>query len=431
MASVSFSYRSKKDKSPLEIRLSFKISESNINSKTGKEKPVSYYCRSRVIVEKKFWTELKSRKKFKDVDKIKRKSEVENHLAELENSIISEFNNTPINMIDKNWLKRVVNEYYFEEKTENIPNDLVNYIDYFNEVKKHDLKEYNLNRYKALKRKLTDFEDKYGYSCFFKRINENFKSNYIEYCKDLMYSVNTYEKELTRIKTLCRHARSKGVDVSPEFEMLKIKKETSPIIFFTNEEISKIRKLEKLPPKLDVARDWLLISCYTGQRISDFFKFDQSMIVKYEDGKALEFTQQKTGNKVSVPITNPLQNILDKRNGEFPDRLLDQEYNRLIKCVCKRATIDQKIEGVLKKKVDNKKTQRGVKGIYPKYQLIGSHVGRRTFATLYYGHIPTQKLLPITGHKTEKMLLRYIGKNPYEQSKESLQYLMNAKNVMD
>mgnify|MGYP006430038539 CR=1 FL=1 len=431
MASVSFSYRSKKDKNPLEIRLSFKTLKSNMDSKTGKETPVSFYCRDRMIVDKKFWTELKSTKKFKDVDKVKRKNEIENHLAELENFILTEFSNSSIKMIDKNWLKRVVNEFYFEDKTENIPNDLINYIDYFTEVKKHDLKQYNINRYKALKRKLIDFEGKYKFSCFFKRINENFKSNYIEYCKDLMYSVNTYEKELTRIKTLCRHARSKGVNVSPEFEMLKINKQASPVIFLTNEEIGKIKKLQKLSSKLDIARDWLLISCYTGQRISDFLRFNQSMLITYDNGKAIEFIQKKTGSKVSVPVTNPLQKILDKRNGDFPDRLLEQEYNRLIKCVCKRAGIDQQIAGVLKTKVDDKKTQRGIEGMYPKYKLIASHVGRRTFATLYYGHIPTQKLLPITGHKTENMLLKYIGKNPYEQSKESLQYLMNAKNVMD
>ena len=345
--------------------------------------------------------------------------------------MINEFNSSSLDAINKDWLKRIVNDFYQDDKVEKTPNDLVNYIDYFIRIKKHELKEYNLKRYKSLKAKILEFEDRKNYSCYFKRVNEQFKAKFIEFCEEEDYSVNTYEKFLTRIKTLCRHARGKGIDVSPEFEDLKVKKQKTSFVYFTREELLKIKKLNKLSKKLDTARDWLLISCYTGQRISDFMKFDKSMIESHKEGDFLEFTQQKTKNLITVPITPPLRSIINKRNGEFPDKLIEQEYNRLIKVVCKKAGITEKVEGKIKKKIDDKKTQRNVEGFYPKYKLISSHIGRRTFATLYYGNIPTQKILPITGHKTEKMLLNYIGKNPYEQSRESLQYLMNTKNIMD
>lgn len=430
MATVSFSFRSRKDKAPLELRLSFVVA-NNINSKDKKKKPVSFYCRTQLYLERDFWNDYKQNKRFKDVEKVKKKSEVENHLAELSNKVIEEFNSSSLDSINKDWLKRIVNDFYHDDKLEEIPHDLVNYVDYFVRIKKHELKEYNLKRYKSLKGKILEFEDRKNYSCYFKRVNEEFKAQFIEFCEEEDYSVNTYEKFLTRIKTLCRHARGKGIDVSPEFEDLKVKKEKTSFVYLTREELLKVKKLNKLSKKLDTARDWLLISCYTGQRISDFMKFDNSMIESYKEGNFLEFTQQKTKNLVSVPITPPLRSIINKRNGEFPNKLIEQEYNRLIKIVCKKAGMTGKVEGKIKKKIDDKKTQRNVEGFYPKYKLISSHAGRRTFATLYYGHIPTQKLLPITGHKTEKMLLNYIGKNPYEQSRESLQYLMNTKNIMD
>ena len=53
---------------------------------------------------------------------------------------------------------------------------------------------------------------------------------------------------------------------------------------------------------------------------------------------------------------------------------------------------------------------RGEAGIYPKYELITSHVVRRSFATNYYGRVPTAYIKTITGHATEAMLLKYIGK---------------------
>ena len=49
-------------------------------------------------------------------------------------------------------------------------------------------------------------------------------------------------------------------------------------------------------------------------------------------------------------------------------------------------------------------------GIYKKYELVTSHIGRRSFATNFYGTIPTSFLIYMTGHSTEAIFLNYIGK---------------------
>ena len=82
---------------------------------------------------------------------------------------------------------------------------------------------------------------------------------------------------------------------------------------------------------LDNARDWLLIACYTGQRISDYLNFTSSMIITDEDGISyIEFSQKKTNTKMRLPILSKVSEILDKRNGEFPRRISEQKLNKYI-----------------------------------------------------------------------------------------------------
>ena len=67
--------------------------------------------------------------------------------------------------------------------------------------------------------------------------------------------------------------------------------------------------------------------------------------------------------------------------------------------------------------IDGKK--RKIFGKYPKYELITSHIGRRSFASNFYGKISTTHILNFIGHTTEKQLLTYIGKSETEKSRLS------------
>jgi hypothetical protein len=64
-----------------------------------------------------------------------------------------------------------------------------------------------------------------------------------------------------------------------------------------------------------------------------------------------------------------------------------------------------------KGKRKEKGEKRKVKGSFPKWQLMSSHVCRRSFATNTYGKLPTPLIMQITAHSTEKMFLGYIGKS--------------------
>lgn len=61
-------------------------------------------------------------------------------------------------------------------------------------------------------------------------------------------------------------------------------------------------------------------------------------------------------------------------------------------------------------------------GNYKKYELVTSHIGRRSFATNFYGTIPTTYLIYVTGHSTESMFLNYIGKSNKDLAMELTKY---------
>ena len=61
-------------------------------------------------------------------------------------------------------------------------------------------------------------------------------------------------------------------------------------------------------------------------------------------------------------------------------------------------------------------------GKYPKYELISSHICRRTFATNLYGKLDTLTIMKITGHQTEKQFLDYIKITPKEYAIKLKEY---------
>jgi integrase len=49
--------------------------------------------------------------------------------------------------------------------------------------------------------------------------------------------------------------------------------------------------------------------------------------------------------------------------------------------------------------------------VFPKYVIITSHDLRRSFATNFFGKIPTPILMNMTGHSRETTFMSYIGKD--------------------
>lgn len=442
MASLNFRYRSTKKAANLEVCLTFRVSGENLNDK-GKENPYFYYANSQIIVEKEYWKDLHNKTNFpnyKDIEKrnlvssIKEKQfKINSEIEKIRTFVLDSFDSIPENKVlskvDKNWLKVQLNNYYNPPKSEtqqlldDIPKEIIGYFDFYLDYRKNEISEPLRKKYNVVKQKLRRFQKEKKRPILLKEINDNFKKTFLDYCKKEGYAQNTIQRELVFIKTVCKHARYLGLEVHPQVDYLKIERQKVQSIYLSLDEISKIQNTTDLPDFLDNARDWLIISCYTGQRVSDLMRFERSMI-RYEDGKPLlEFTQIKTGKVMTIPVLKPVIKILEKRNGEFPRKISDVNYNLYIKQVCEKAEITYKVLGSKKEETAPKsKKYRKVSGEFPKCELVTSHIGRRSFATNYYGSIPTSILINITGHSTEQMFLTYIGKSNKDIAKEAFKY---------
>ena len=416
MASVNFLYRSLKDKSCLNLRLLFRFNGNDHVIATG----------TNLEVSKDYWKN-KHKLKVKDISVINKQIEINSELNKITNHILKAFEQSGASdLLNKQWLDKQLNSYYNRNtKIKTIPKDIVRFIEYYVEQRLNEVKPASITKFKVVKHKLQRLENHIGRSIFINEINEEFKELFVNYCKGENYSQNTMQRELNIIKMFCKFAKYKGLDVHIELEGLKLNKEKTEKIYLSLKEIDQIEAAQIDKPYLINARDWLIISCFTGQRISDFMRFNKGMI-RIEDGKTLlEFDQQKTGKTMTIPLHSKVMLILEKYNGDFPKRISDQKYNDYLKEVCKIAKLHQKIQG--KKQINTSKDPlerkvRRVEGMYPKYELVTSHIGRRSFATNHYGKIPTSYLIYVTGHSSEEMFLNYIGKSNKDMALELTKY---------
>ena len=287
------------------------------------------------------------------------------------------------------------------------------------------LSKSRVNSYKQLKKKILEFDGITKTKV--KQVDKNYAQQFLSYLVNTRnYAPSYSQKKIDDLKTVCFDADLNGIEISKQLKHItstKVKNEQ--IIFLTPNELKKIKDAEILNPSLDNARKWLLLGCAIGQRGSDLLNITYDNLTTYKKLDVIELTQKKTKTEITIPILDKVKEIID--NG-LPYKISIQKFNEYVKKVCKIAEIDDLVKGSKK----DKKLNRKVAGTYPKHELIGSHVCRRTFATNNYGILPTPLIMRITGHKTEKMLLTYIGKKGIDVAQQiadfyKMQELRNAK----
>lgn len=409
MATVHYLYRSTRDKAPLEVRL------QHLNFIWG--------AKSEIEVSKDFWNNHR-KTKSRNIDIRNEQVRVKGLCSNLENFILDNFKNTNPETLPTDWLKGILKPTAKTAK-KIIPTTLVEYIDYYIDYRKNEIKEGSKKKYNVIKQKLIRLQEYRKAPILIKEVNDSFKNEFVNYCKSKLYAQNTMQRDFVFIKTFCKHARFLGLETHIQLDNLRLDRANVEKIYLTLEEITAIENIEqsKLSESLDNVRDWLIISCFTGQRISDFMRFTAEMIRTENDKKLIEFTQVKTGKVMTVPLHPKVINILNKRNGQFPYAISDQKYNDYLKEVCELAELKQMVHGSkLIETAPESGIYRKVTKEYRKCDLVSSHIGRRSFATNFYGKIPTTYLIYVTGHSSEDMFLNYIGKSNKDLAMEIINY---------
>lgn len=175
------------------------------------------------------------------------------------------------------------------------------------------------------------------------------------------------------------------------------------VVFLTMDEIMAIQKLE-LDGSIAIARDFFLFQCFTGLRCSDVMKLHKTDI---QNG-AIHVVTQKTGVSLDNRLNKYALAIVEKY-ADVPSETLfppiaDTYINRQLRTIGKMAGIDEPV-----RKVDYRNHQR-VEMVVPKWQLLTTHVGRKSFVvnSLDMGLTATQ-VIGYTGHSSIRAMQPYIS----------------------
>ncbi len=396
----------------------------------SEKSPAVIYVRVRNgrAVDAKAKTKLLAELKDWNIDKQVPNKKTENgkklelEISKIKTKVIEAINNNDINEeINSDWLKGLLNPV---SKVNSLSDYLIDYIDYYLKVKTNEVKACTLQKYRVNQEWLKRFELHRKKKILIKEIGELFQMQFDEYSTSVRYGNNTIARCIKFIKSVCNHAKNNGIETHPQLHGLKKSFQETTRVSLTEDEIQSIYNVELKEDYLSNARDWLIISCETGQRVSDLLRFDKSMIFTNKKVQFLHFTQHKgkkgsTPKPIIFPLTEKIKSILKIRNGEFPRKISSQKYNKYIKLVSEKAGVNTIVDGGKK----DPKINRKITGKFEKFELVTSHIGRRSFATNNYGKTQTSNLMYATGHSTEKQFYEYVGKKPIDIAHQLHKYL--------
>ena len=217
----------------------------------------------------------------------------------------------------------------------------------------------------------------------------------------------TIKKKLEYLTWFLRWARDVGYPVNPAFKTFKptLKQTQKPIIYLTKEELQRVRDLDLSNSKLEPVRDIFLFCCFSSLRHSDADNLRRSDI----KGDHMNVTTIKTGDSVSIELNDITKAILEKyKDVPFPDdkalpSFTNQAMNRSLKDLCQLAEINEPI------RITTYKGNVRTDTVHPKWELVGTHTGRRTFIVqaLSMGISPNI-VMKWTGHSDYKAMKPYI-----------------------
>lgn len=284
-------------------------------------------------------------------------------------------------------------------------------IDLYVKSKESSVKRCTINVINAMKGHLKAFEIYRKEPVTFDSFDVDF---YEEFVKFLTYDIhqarrlevikglkmNSIGKTVKHLKSFLRDRMRKKVIPYFDISAYKVMEEDVDAVYLSWQELSLIYHLDLTNnPNLEKYRDLFVLGCLTGFRFSDYSD------IKPEEvrGGMLYVNQTKTLSTVVVPLRKDTKAILiDKYNMQMP-QVSNPNFNYYIKEVVKLAGIDEKI------KITHKRGNKIIEEIRPKHDWIMSHTCRRSFCTNeFLDGTPTNLIMAISGHKTEKAFRRYI-----------------------
>ncbi|MEH6304664.1 site-specific integrase [Olivibacter sp. CPCC 100613] len=296
---------------------------------------------------------------------------------------------------------------------------LVDFIDQYIDNVKASRNPGTIKVYITTKNHIKDYETHNKVRVTLADAGYGFLQSFYNYLIEVKKQINvTAAKQVTTAKTFISFARKFGYKINDTYHDFTVKRETLEVIALTEEEFMSLYnlnlsgegkvivadkpKLREISFKaLAKVRDVFCFSCVTGLRYSDLAQLRREHI---KNGY-IQLTVTKTKEPIEIPLTAYAVDILNKYSKHIKclPIISSQKFNDYLKALCKHAGINEKIEIVRYKG----SVRDAV--IYPKYELVSAHTGRKTFATLSLEKgLNAEEVMSITGHKSYASFKRYV-----------------------
>lgn len=231
------------------------------------------------------------------------------------------------------------------------------------------------------------------------------------------YQNDTINKNMSNIKWFLSWADDKGYFDMSKIENFKqrFKKTKKEIIFLTWEELMKVYNIDLTGhPEKEKTRDMFCFCCFTSLRYSDMQNLKWANVS--ED--SIYVVTKKTSDALVIDLNIYSKAILDKYRkitgseiNVFQEKS-SQKMNIRLKEICKMCCIDTPV--MITEMYGSERKEI----IVPKYELITTHCGRRTFISnaIIMG-IPPNIVMKWTGHSDYKAMMPYIAIADEERKK--------------
>lgn len=242
----------------------------------------------------------------------------------------------------------------------------------------------------------------------FQTINYNTYEKLLKFLnKEYDHSLNMIGQTVKNLRVFMKQARKDGVHNNSIYESFIIPEEETVDIFLNVEEVKLIYQHRCTTATHDLVRDWFIIDCFVGLRISDIDQLNEKNV----QGDLITLFNEKTDVKVVIPI-HPYVKKIRKKHGGWPRRISNQKMNENIKEVVKEVGINEVVHYSI--------TKGGVRSDfkYEKWEMVSNHTARRSFITnlLIYG-VPDTDVMKLTGIKKHSTLMRYKKESEEEIAK--------------
>ncbi len=232
-------------------------------------------------------------------------------------------------------------------------------------------------------------------------IGAEFYEGFVDYLRMRSLMQNTIRGHIEKLNAMLHKSALYGYPINNTYLEVKVAEEEVDNVFLTMTEITRIYYYEGLTRFQEAIRDYFIIGCLTGLRYSDYSRLNETNFIR--ESNQIRIKAQKTGTPVLVPMHRFVREILQKYDYKLPQARCVQHFNKYMKEICRKVGFT---EPVLYERIIGMNT---VSRTVEKWELIGSHTARRSFATnAFLAGIPVYRIMLITGHKSEKNFFKYV-----------------------